>query len=95
MRDITKQKWEKLLLEGSSYIERQEKQKIAQHIAKNIIKNEISARQKEILVLYYIEGKNLSEIAKLLGVHVSTVSRTRHRAFQIVQSRLRAYDLMI
>ena len=61
---------------------------------KNIMENEISARQKQILVLYYKEKKTMPEIARQLGVCISTVSRTHRRACETVRSRLRSYGLL-
>ncbi|WP_295218503.1 sigma-70 family RNA polymerase sigma factor [Ruminococcus sp.] len=90
---MTREVWETLLFPVDSQVERQEKKRFACHIAKNIIENELSARQKQILVLYYKESKTMPEIAHALGVNVSTVSRTHRRACDSIRSRLRAYDL--
>ena len=49
------------------------------------IREELTDRQRMIVTLYYDEGRNLSEIADLLGIHKSTACRTLHRA----QDRLR------
>ncbi|WP_298484131.1 sigma-70 family RNA polymerase sigma factor [uncultured Ruminococcus sp.] len=90
---MTKDVWDSLLFSMDSQVERREKKRVACHIAKNIIENELSARQKQILVLYYKEKKTMPEIAHALGVNVSTVSRTHRRACDSIRSRLRAYDL--
>lgn len=47
---------------------------------REVIKNELSARQKQFIVLYYYEGMRMTEIAEETGVNVSTVSRTLARA---------------
>ncbi len=91
---LEKERWVAWLFGKEMDIETYEKRRVALHIAKNIIENEISARQKQILVLYYKEGKTIPEIAQMLGVNRSTVSRTRRRAFEAVRSRLVAYRLM-
>lgn len=91
---MTKDQWETILFPVDFQVERQEKRRLAYHIAKNIIENELSARQKQILVLYYKEKKTMPEIARSLGVNVSTVSRTRHRACETVRHRLTAYGLL-
>ena len=44
--------WEEMLFPEDLRVERWEKQRVACLIAKNIMENEISARQKQILVLY-------------------------------------------
>ena len=86
--------WEEMLFPEDLRVERWEKQRVACLIAKNIMENEISARQKQILVLYYKEKKTMPEIARQLGVCISTVSRTHRRACETVRSRLRSYGLL-
>lgn len=44
------------------------------------INEELTARQREILLLYYFEGKSMVEIAKMLGINKSSVSRLISRA---------------
>lgn len=46
---------------------------------------ELTPRQQEILTLRYEQNMRVTEIARLLGLNRSTVSRTLHRA----QERLR------
>ena len=41
---------------------------------------ELTRRQKEVLVLYFDQGMNMSQIARELGVSSSTISRTVRRA---------------
>lgn len=48
---------------------------------------ELTSRQRELIFLYYIEEKNMTEIAGSLGISPSTVSRTLKRG----RSRLRKY----
>ena len=48
---------------------------------------ELTARQREMLALYYDRGMKMVQIAKKLGVNRSTVSRTIKRA----QDKLRRY----
>ena len=81
MRMTARTAWEEMLFPEDLRVERWEKQRVACLIAKNIMENEISARQKQILVLYYKEKKTMPEIARQLGVCISTVSRT-HRGAQ-------------
>lgn len=48
-------------------------------IAKTVrmaIKTELTARQHEMITMYYLQGISMPEIARELGVNVSTVSRT-------------------
>ena len=76
-----------------SQVERRERRRYASLLAKNIIENELSARQKQILVLYYKEQKTMPEIAQALGVSVSSVSHTHRRAFDTIRIRLCACNL--
>ena len=41
---------------------------------------ELTPRQQEMLSLYYDRGMTMPQIARQLGLHVSTVSRTIQRA---------------
>ena len=41
---------------------------------------ELTPRQQELLSLYYDQGMTMPQIARQLGLHVSTVSRTIQRA---------------
>ena len=50
---------------------------------------ELTARQRQILALYYDRGLKMSQIAQKLGVNRSTVSRTVKRAKQRLYRCLR------
>ena len=52
-----------------------------------VIEEELTAVQREILLAYYIQNQKITEIARLRGVHKSTVSRTLKRA----EEKLRRY----
>jgi len=56
------------------------------------IKNELTARQSEIIMLYYFKGMNISEISEKLGITHSAVSitmrRARNRLFRILKYTL-------
>ena len=79
--------------EKESQVPSRGSRRFARYIAKNIIKNELSPRQKQILVLYYKEQKTMPEIAAALGITTSTVSRTRKRACTSIQKKLQSYGL--
>lgn len=55
----------------------------------NIIENDLTARQNEIIMLYYFEGLDTSQIAEICGISpqaVSTVmARARKRIYKILQ----------
>ncbi len=52
-----------------------------------VIRRELTDRQRETLLAYYIEELNIIQIAQRRGVHKSTVSRTLKRA----EEKLRRY----
>ena len=91
---MTKAAWEQMLFSVDFHLDRQEKQRAACLAARNILEHDISARQKQVLLLYYGEGKKMADIAQLLGVNISTVSRTHRRACAAVQKRPKACGLL-
>ena len=52
-----------------------------------MIREELTANQREILLAYYMENLTIPQIAQCRGVNRSTVSRTLHRA----EEKLRRY----
>ena len=52
-----------------------------------VIREELTANQREILLAYYIQDQTIPQIAQDRGIHKSTVSRTLHRA----EDKLRRY----
>ena len=44
------------------------------------IKTQLTHRQTQVMLLYYFEGKNITEIAQQLGLNKSTISRTLRRS---------------
>ena len=53
------------------------------------LREEVTPRQREILLLYYNEGLNMTEIADRCGLDKSTVSRTIKRGEARLQRCLR------
>ena len=49
------------------------------------LREDVTSKQRQVLLLYYAEGKNMREIGESLGVDKSTVSRTIKRG----EARLR------
>ena len=47
---------------------------------KRVIEGELTALQRETIIAYYFQQKNISRIAQERGVNKSTVCRTLHRA---------------
>ena len=53
------------------------------------LKQDVTPKQREYLMLYYGEGLNLREISQRVGVNKSTVSRTMKRGRQRLYRCLR------
>lgn len=53
------------------------------------LKEDVTAKQRLVLTLYYAEGMNMREIGELLGIDKSTVSRTIKRGERRLQRCLR------
>lgn len=62
--------------------------KILRKILYDVIKNELTARQNKIIMLYYFEGFNIPQIAEMYGVTPQAVSAVMARA------RKRIYKIM-
>ncbi|HHX57125.1 MAG TPA: sigma-70 family RNA polymerase sigma factor [Clostridiales bacterium] len=56
-----------------------------------VIKNDLTARQKELIMLYYYKNMKVIEIAEQLNIDHSTVSRTLSRARKNIMERLKYY----
>ena len=50
---------------------------------------ELTPRQREVLALYMERDMNVTQIAAVLGVNKSTVSRSLHRALRRLERCLR------
>ncbi|MEG2455806.1 MAG: sigma-70 family RNA polymerase sigma factor [Oscillospiraceae bacterium] len=53
-----------------------------QRVKRNLVRalrEDVTQRQRQMLLLYYAEGQNMREIGEELGVDKSTVSRTIKR----------------
>ncbi len=55
------------------------------------IKTQLTHRQTQVMLLYYFEGKNITEIAQELGLNKSTVSRTFRRSLNRLTDLARLY----
>ena len=56
---------------------------------RNVVRHELTERQRLIFEGVYLEGRTLTSLARELGVNKSTVCRTFHRAERIVRMHLR------
>lgn len=66
----------------------------AKQIARRIVEEELTERQRELL-LHYCQGRSMSGIALELGINKSTVSRTVARALRRLRERMRFYDFRV
>lgn len=55
------------------------------------IKTQLTHRQTQVMLLYYFEGKNITEIAQELGLNKSTVSRILRRSLNRLTDLARLY----
>ena len=53
------------------------------------LREEVTDRQRQALLLYYVEGKNMREIGEYMGVDKSTICRTIQRGERRLQRCLR------
>lgn len=58
-----------------------------------VMQDSLTARQQQMLALFFFQQKNTVEIAELLGVNKSTVSRTLNRGMNNLYRALRYYKL--
>ena len=68
-----------------------EKLKTIKKALKKVIEEQLTTRQKQVIVLYYYEEYDMPTIAKMLSINVSTVSRTINRARQNIMKYLQYY----
>ena len=54
-----------------------------------VIREELTPVQREVLLAYYFQDMNIPQIAKSRGVHKSTVCRALHRAEDRIRRFLR------
>ncbi|MBE6849882.1 MAG: sigma-70 family RNA polymerase sigma factor [Ruminococcus sp.] len=64
---------------------------LAQRALRDILAQDLTDRQKEILLHYYYDGMTEQEIAQALAVNKSTISRTLDRARQRIRKHMRFY----
>lgn len=59
------------------------------HRLQRVIENELTEKQRQVLLAYYFQEKTLVQIAEERGVCVSTVCRTLQRAERRIRQYLR------
>lgn len=68
-----------------------DKHRLMIKIMRNIIENELSERQRQMIALYYFNRMNIPEIAEMLGVNRSTVSRTLSRGRRNILEKMKYF----
>ncbi len=76
---------------GDGGADNSEKHRMMIKIMRNIIENELSERQRQMIGLYYFERMNIPEIAAKLGVNRSTVSRTISRGRRNIMEKMKYF----
>ena len=61
-------------------------------MVKLIIKQELSEKQRTILDMYFVRRLKCNQIAEILSISMSTVSRTEARALKTIYKILKYYD---
>lgn len=57
----------------------------------DIIEKELTPKQREMVLFYFYEEKTMQEIAEILGINKSTVSRTLKRAKERIRKYMQFY----
>ena len=65
--------------------------RIAKKALKKVVEEQLTARQKQFIVLYYYKEMDMPTIAEMCKVNVSTVSRTLNRSRQKIYSYMKYY----
>lgn len=52
---------------------------VAKRRLKNVIENELTEKQRRVIIGYYLENQNIVQLAALYGVNKSTIWRTLKR----------------
>lgn len=61
-------------------------------ILKNIILSELTERQRQVLILYFYKNMKMVDIAKILNINKSTVSRTIKRSTEKIHKYIKYYS---
>lgn len=60
-------------------------------VMRSIMENELSKRQRQMITLYYFKKMNIPEIAEMLDVNRSTVSRTISRGRRNIMEKMKYF----
>ncbi len=76
---------------GETVTDNSQKHRLMIKIVRDIVENELTERQRQMIGLYYYKRMNIPEIAELLGVNRSTVSRTISRGRRNILIRMQYF----
>ena len=76
---------------GDTESNNSEKHRIMLKILRKVIAEELTQRQREMITLYYFNKANIPQIAEMLGVNRSTVSRTISRGRRNIMEKMKYF----
>ena len=76
---------------NSSYSEKRSRlERLAKQLP-HALEEELTPRQRQLITMYFFEGKNMTQIAEELHLSISTVSRSITRAMERLFRSLRHF----
>ena len=76
---------------GDTESDNSEKHRLMLKILRKVISEELTERQREMITLYYFDRSNIPQIAEMLGVNRSTVSRTISRGRRNIMEKMKYF----
>lgn len=76
---------------GDTKSDNSEKHRLMLKILRKVISEELTERQREMITLYYFDRANIPQIAEMLGVNRSTVSRTISRGRRNIMEKMKYF----
>lgn len=76
---------------GDTESNNSEKHRLMLKILRKVILEELTERQREMITLYYFDRANIPQIAEMLGVNRSTVSRTISRGRRNIMEKMKYF----
>lgn len=76
---------------GDTESDNSEKHRLMLKILRKVISEELTERQREMITLYYFGRANIPQIAEILGVNRSTVSRTISRGRRNIMEKMKYF----
>ena len=76
---------------GDTESDNSEKHRLMLKILRKVIAEELTERQRQMITLYYFDRANIPQIAEMLGVNRSTVSRTISRGRRNIMEKMKYF----